>query len=37
MTLVLGDITSGEMTGDLTGNPCITILSDNFSWKLSDD
>lgn len=37
MTLVSGDITSGEMTGDLTSNPCITILSDHFSWKLSGD
>ena len=37
MTLVSGDITSCEMTGDLTGNLCITILSHNFSWKLSDE
>ena len=29
MTLVSGDITSGEMTGDLTGNSCITILVGN--------
>ena len=28
---------SCEMTGDLTGNLCITILSHNFSWKLSDE